>query len=150
MTDIDHTNEKILRELSRDGRISNLELADRIGLSPSACLRRVQDLERNGTITGYRATLNRAAIGTGFVAYITVGLNDHSKASQAAFERSIAAATQVRECHNVTGTIEYLLRIEVADLAAYKYFHTEVLGTLPQVNAITSYIVMASPKDERA
>ena len=150
MTYIDHTNEKILRELSRDGRISNLELADRIGLSPSACLRRVQDLERNGTITGYRATLNRAAIGTGFVAYISVGLNDHSKASQAAFERSIAAADQVRECHNVTGTIEYLLRIEVADLAAYKYFHTEVLGTLPQVNAITSYIVMASPKDERA
>lgn len=150
MTDIGHTNEKILRELSRDGRISNLELADRIGLSPSACLRRVQDLERNGTITGYRATLNRAAIGTGFVAYISVGLNDHSKASQAAFERSIAAADQVRECHNVTGTIEYLLRIEVADLAAYKYFHTEVLGTLPQVNAITSYIVMASPKDERA
>ncbi len=150
MTDIDHINEKILRELSHDGRISNLELADRIGLSPSACLRRVQDLERGGTITGYRATLNRAAIGTGFVAYITVGLNDHSKASQAAFERSIAAARQVRECHNVTGTIEYLLRIEVADLAAYKYFHTEVLGTLPQVNAITSYIVMASPKDERA
>lgn len=150
MTDIDQINEKILRELSRDGRISNLELADRISLSPSACLRRVQDLERNGTITGYRATLNRAAIGTGFVAYITVGLNDHSKASQAAFERSIAAAAQVRECHNVTGTIEYLLRIEVADLAAYKYFHTEVLGTLPQVNAITSYIVMSSPKDERA
>jgi len=150
MTYIDPTSEKILRELTRNGRISNLELADRIGLSPSACLRRVQDLERNGTITGYRATLNRAAIGTGFVAYISVGLNDHSKASQAAFERSIAAAPQVRECHNVTGTIEYLLRIEVADLAAYKYFHTEVLGTLPQVNAITSYIVMSSPKDERA
>lgn len=150
MIQTDHISEKILRELSRNGRISNLELADRIGLSPSACLRRVQDLERTGTITGYRATLNRAAIGAGFVAYISVGLNDHSKASQAAFERSIDAAPQVRECHNVTGTIEYLLRIEVADLAAYKYFHTEVLGTLPQVNAITSYIVMSSPKDERA
>lgn len=150
MTQIDQINDKILRELTRDGRISNLELADRIGLSPSACLRRVQDLERTGIITGYRATLNRAAIGTGFVAYISVGLNDHSKASQAAFESSIATATEVRECHNVTGTIEYLLRIEVADLAAYKYFHTEVLGTLPQVNAITSYIVMSSPKDERA
>ena len=150
MTDLDHINENILRELSRDGRISNLELAERIGLSPSACLRRVQDLERTGIIAGYRAVLNRAAMGAGFVAYITVGLGDHSKASQAAFERSIAAAPQVRECHNVTGTIEYLLRIEVADLAAYKYFHTEVLGTLPQVNAITSYIVMSSPKDERA
>ncbi len=149
MTYIDPINEKILHILSSDGRISNLELADRIGLSPSACLRRVQDLERNGTITGYRATLNRADLGAGFVAYVSVGLNNHSKSSQAAFEFSMNAAPQVRECHNVTGTIEYLLRIEVADLAAYKYFHTEVLGTLPQVNAITSFIVMASPKDER-
>lgn len=150
MVDIDLINEKILRELTRNGRISNLELADRIGLSPSACLRRVQDLERNGTITGYRATLNRSAVGSSFIAYISVGLNAHSKTSLATFERSIAAAPQVRECHNVTGTTEYLLRIEVADLTAYKYFHTEVLGTLPQVNAITSYIVLASPKDERA
>jgi Lrp/AsnC family leucine-responsive transcriptional regulator len=149
MTNIDHINEMILRELSRNGRISNLELAERVGLSPSACLRRVQELERTNIITGYRAVLNRAAMDAGFVAYITVGLNDHSKTSQAAFERSIWAAPQVRECHNVTGTIEYLLRIEVADLTAYKYFHTEVLGTLPQVNAITSYIVMSSPKDER-
>ena len=62
----------------------------------------------------------------------------------------MARAPQVRECHNVTGTIEYLLRVEVEDLAAYKHFHTEVLGTLPQVSAITSYIVMGSPKDERA
>ncbi len=150
MTNIDHINENILRELSIDGRVSNLELADRVGLSPSACLRRVQELERTGVITGYRATLNHAATGTSFVAYMTVGLNDHTKAAQSAFERSITLAPQVRECHNITGTVEYMLRIEVADLAAYKYFHTEVLGTLPQVNSITSYIVMASPKDDRA
>jgi DNA-binding Lrp family transcriptional regulator len=56
----------------------------------------------------------------------------------------------VRECHNTTGSVEYLLRVEARDLAAYKHFHTEVLGVLPQVNAITSYVVMGSPKDERA
>ena len=139
-----------MRELTKDGRASNLELADRVGLSPSACLRRVQELERTGVITGYRATLNRAAIGTSFVAYMNVGLNDHTKAAQIAFERSISLAPQVRECHNIIGTVEYMLRIEVADLTAYKYFHTEVLGTLPQVNSIVSYIVMGSPKDERA
>ncbi|KAB7610417.1 Lrp/AsnC family transcriptional regulator [Amylibacter sp. SFDW26] len=150
MSKIDQITEKILRELTKDGRISNLELADRVGLSPSACLRRVQDLERSGVITGYRATLDRDAIGTSFVAYMTVGLNDHTKAAQSAFERSISLSPQVRECHNITGTFEYMLRIEVADLAAYKYFHTEVLGTLPQVNSIVSYIVMGSPKDERA
>ncbi len=84
------------------------------------------------------------------MAYITVGLSDHSKASQEAFERSISRAPEVVECHNITGTMEYLLRVEVLDLASYKIFHTEVLGTLPQVNSITSYVVMGSPKDERA
>ena len=139
-----------MRELQRDGRISNIELADRVGLSSSACLRRVQELERTGVIKGYRAVLDRAALGAGFTAYVAVGLSDHSKASQEAFERSISVASEVVECHNITGTIEYLLRVEVADLATYKVFHTEVLGTLPQVTAITSYVVMGSPKDERA
>ena len=146
----DQFNDKILRELARNGRISNLELADRIGLSPSACLRRVQELERSGVISGYRAVLNPAAMGVGFVAYVTVGLNDHTKASQEAFERSISRSPEVIECHNITGSVEYLLRIEAADLAAYKHFHTEVLGILPQVAAITSYVVMGSPKDLRA
>jgi len=150
MTVVDTITDKILRELGRDGRISNIELADRVGLSPSASLRRVQELERSGIIKGYRAILDRAVLGGGFLAYIGVGLSDHSKKSQEAFERSIARAPEVRECHNVTGTIEYLLRIEVADLAAYKVFHTDVLGTLPQVHSITSYVVLGSPKDERA
>lgn len=146
----DEINDRILRELSRQGRLSNLELAERVGLSPSACLRRVQELERRGVITGYRAVLDRAKQGVGFVAYITVGLSQHTKPAQQRFEQAMIAAPQVRECHNITGTVEYLLRVEVADLAAYKHFHTEVLGTLPQVSALTSYVVMGSPKDERA
>lgn len=89
-------------------------------------------------------------IGIGFVAYVTVGLNSHTKTAQEAFERAIARAPEVRECHNVTGTVEYLLRVEVADLADYKHWHTEVLGVLPQVQAITTFVVMGSPKDDRA
>lgn len=146
---MDRLDDKILQELQRDGRISNLDLADRVGLSPSACLRRVAALERSGVIAGYRAVLNRAALGVGFTAYVTVGLNSHTKASQEAFERAMARAPEVVECHNITGSVEYLLRVEAADLAAYKSFHTDVLGTLPQVHAITSYVVMGSPKDER-
>lgn len=149
MTAIDHINDRILRELSRDGRVSNLDLAARVGLSPSACLRRVQDLERSGVIKGYRAVLDTFRLGTGFLAYLTVGLAVHTKAAQEAFERAIARAPQVRECHNITGTVEYLLRVEVADLAAYKHFHTDVLGTLPHVAALTTYVVLGSPKDER-
>lgn len=147
---MDRITKRILQELARSGRISNLELAERVGLSPSACLRRVQDLERRGVITGYRAVLDRAALGVGFVAYVTVGLNSHTKTSQEAFERAMDRAPEVVECHNITGAVEYLLRVEATDLAAYKSFHTDILGTLPQVHAITSYVVMGSPKDERA
>lgn len=147
---IDAINQRILRELVRDGRQTNLQLADRVGLSPSACLRRVQELERSGVIKGYRAVLDAEKTGTGFVAYVTVGLNAHTKAAQEAFERAIARAPQVRECHNVTGTVEYLLRVEAADLADYKHWHTDVLGVLPQVHAIVTYVVMGSAKDDRA
>ncbi|MDZ4095200.1 MAG: Lrp/AsnC family transcriptional regulator [Paracoccaceae bacterium] len=150
MTKMDAINQRILRELTRDGRISNLDLAERVGLSPSACLRRVQELERTGVIRGYRAVLDPAKIGVGFTAYVAVGLSVHTKAAQEAFERAISRAPEVVECHNITGTVEYLLRIEAEGLAAYKHFHTEVLGVLAQVNSITSYVVMGSPKDNRA
>ena len=149
MAELDTISARILRELQCDGRISNVDLADRVGLSPSACLRRVQELERSGVIAGYRAVLDPAKTGAGFLAYVTVGLSRHTKDDQHAFERAMAAAPEVRECHNVTGTVEYLLRVEVRDLPAYKHFHTEVLGTVPQVSSITSFIVMGSPKDER-
>ncbi|MGB2200361.1 MAG: Lrp/AsnC family transcriptional regulator [Pseudooceanicola atlanticus] len=147
---MDEINRKILRELTRDGRVSNLELAGRVGLSPSACLRRVQELERSGVIRGYRAVLDPQKMGVGFTAFVTVGLKDHTKAAQEAFEHAIADAPEVRECHNITGSWEYLLRVEAADLASYKSFHTDVLGTVPQVSAITSYVVIGSPKDDRA
>lgn len=150
MTRSNEINDRILRVLLRDGRISNIDLADRVGLSPSACLRRVQELERSGVITGYRAVLDPQAFGTGFVAYVTVGLSTHSKEAQEGFERAMARFDEVRECHNITGAVEYLLRVEAADLAAFKLFHTEKLGVLPQVRQITTHVVMGSPKDERA
>ena len=150
MINLDAIDRNLLRILSSDGRISNIDLAGKVALSASACLRRVQELERKGVISGYRAVINPAALGVGFVAYIMVGLSRHRKEDQRAFEEAIAQASEVRECHNITGTVEYLLRVEARDLAAYKYFHTEVLGTVPEVASITSYIVMESLKDERA
>ncbi len=150
MTKNDAIADRILRVLSKEGRIANTELADRVGLSPSACLRRVQELERSGAIKGYRAVVDPVAMGGGFLAYITVGLNEHTKAAQEAFERAMAKFSEVRECHNITGNVEYLLRVECADMGAYKEFHTERLGALPHVRQITSHIVMGSPKDDRA
>lgn len=150
MPNLDPFDENILRELSRNGRVTNQDLAARIGLSPSATLRRVQALEASGIIAGYRAVIDPEKIGVGFTAYITVGLNDHTKAGQEAFERAVTRSPEVRECHNITGAVEYLLRIEARDLIAYKHFHTEVLGVLPQVASLTTYVVMGSPKDDRA
>ena len=150
MTAPDLIDDRILRALARDGRITNQALAERVGLSASATLRRVQAMERSGLIRGYRAVIDPERAGIRFTAYVAVGLRDHTKRGQEAFERGVATAPEVRECHNVTGTVEYLLRIEASDLAAYKRFHTDVLGTLPQVSTLTTYVVMGSPKDERA
>lgn len=150
MIKLDPINDKILRELSLDGRISNLQLAEKVGLSPSACLRRVQDLERSGVIKGYRARLDPAKTGRAYVVYVAVGLAEHTKAAQTGFEQAMGRADEVTECHNVAGAFEYILRVEVADLPAYKAFHTDILGTVPHVRSITSYMVMGSPKDTRA
>ena len=150
MTKIDAISTRILQVLSAEGRLANLDLAARVGLSPSACLRRVQELERAGIIKGYRAVLDHGKLGIGFLAYVTVGLNSHTKVAQESFERAISRASEVRECHNITGTVEYLLRVETVDLAAFKHWHTDVLGILPQVQSITTFVVMGSPKDERA
>lgn len=146
----DRIDDAILRELNLDARISNIELAKLIGLSPSACLRRVQRMEQAGIIKGYRAVINPVSRGVAFVAFVTVGLSEHTKKAQLAFESAIRLAPQVRECHNVTGAFEYILRVESRDLESYKAFHTDVLGTIPHVHSIQTYVVMGSPKDERA
>ena len=97
MSAVDPINARILRELTLDGRISNIDLADKVGLSPSACLRRVQDLERKGVITGYRAVFSPQAMGITFIAYVLVGLSKHTKADQQGFEIAMASAPEVRE-----------------------------------------------------
>lgn len=150
MMEIDDINRNILSKLETNGRISNTELAQSVGLSPSACLRRVQELERSGIIKGYRAVIDREAMGAAITVFVMVGLSAHLSKDARAFERAMAAAPNVRECHNVTGSVEYLLRVEMPTLTAYKDFHANVLGTLTQVKSITSYISLGSPKDERA
>ena len=150
MTNLDKIDKKILQELERDGRQSNVALAERVGLSPSACLRRVQELERQDIITGYKAVVNPSARGVGVVIYVTVGLVEHGKGKLENFQKAIAHVPEVRECHGVTGSYEFFLRVEVADLEAYKDFHTDVLAAIPNVSNIISHIVLESPKDLRA
>jgi len=147
MTKIDNFNEEILQILQTNGRISNTDLSKAVGLSPSACLRRVQELERGGVIQGYRAVVNPKSLGRDVVVFVMVGLSGHLKKDAQAFEAAMDLAPEVRECHNITGSVEYLLRIEVADLSAYKSFHSDRLGTLSMVSTITSHIVLGASKD---
>lgn len=149
MKDLDLINRRILQELEHDGRISNAELSGRVGLSPSACLRRVQELEATGVIKGYRAVLDRRRLGAKLTVFVMVGLSAHLKKDALAFEAAMARAPEVRECHNVTGSVEYLLRVEVEDLERYKAFHADTLGILPQVGSITSYMTLDTSKDLR-
>lgn len=146
---MDRFDERILQELKLDGRISNIELSERIGLSASATLRRVQDLERKGIIQGYRAVLDNGLMGVGFIAYVSIGLSSHKKSAQLEFEGHVAMEKEVVECHNITGANEYLLRVETKDLQSYKKFHADVLGECAQVQSITTMVVMDTPKDER-
>ncbi|ANU38815.1 Lrp/AsnC family transcriptional regulator [Vibrio scophthalmi] len=146
---MDRFEERILQELKRDGRISNVDLANIIGLSPSATLRRVQDLEKRGVITGYKVKLNTIELGIGFIAYVSIGLASHRKQAQLAFEEHVRDVDEVVECHNITGSTEYLLRVETKDLISYKKFHADVLGECEHVNSITTMVVMGSPKDAR-
>ncbi len=150
MIDIDPKDREILSVLEKDGRISNIELAKQVGLSPSATLRRVQELEKSKAIRSYKAVLDPSVRGISLVAFVMVGLSDHLKKGALEFERAMDKSELVRECHNITGTIEYLLRVEVSDLEAYKTFHHDVLGTLPQVSSITTHISLGSSKDKRA
>ena len=149
MIKLDKYNSEILRELKINGRMANSELAEKIALSPSACLRRVQELENSGLIKGYRAILDSELLGNSFIAYVNIGLAEHSTDSQQAFEQAINLAEEVKECHNITGAFEYLLRIETRDIKAFKTFHANVLDAIPQVRMITTHVVMDSPKDER-
>ena len=147
MDDIDR---RILQALESDGRISNARLAEHAGLSASACLRRVQELERSGLIKGYRAVLDRSRLGGAITVFVMVGLSAQLAKDARDFERAMDEADEVRECHNITGSVEYLLRVEVDSLEDYKAFHSETLGVLPQVSSITSHFSLGSSKDMRA
>jgi len=139
---MDEVDRAILAVLETDGRISNAELADRVGLSPSPCLRRVRRLEETGVIRGYRALIDPAAVGRGLRVFAGVRLARHARTDVVAFERAVIRLSEVVYCHHVTGNYDYLLQVEVADLPAYEDFHANRLAGLPNVAAVTSYVTM--------
>jgi Lrp/AsnC family transcriptional regulator, leucine-responsive regulatory protein len=139
---MDEVDRSILAVLDTDGRISNAELAQRVGLSPSPCLRRVRRLERTGVIRGYRAVIDPAAIGRSLRVLVGVRIVRHARADVVAFERAVTKLPEVRYTFHVVGNFDYILQVEVADLPAYENFHANRLANLPAVAAVTSYVTM--------
>jgi Lrp/AsnC family leucine-responsive transcriptional regulator len=146
----DALDRAILRELQRDGRLTNVELAKRVRLSPSPCLRRVKSLEDRGYIRGYTATLDRHLMRRALHVFVMVSLTSQRQETLRAFEAAVADLDDVLECHLIAGEADYVLSVAVADLDAYQRFFTERLGELPGVASLKSMITMKAVKDTSA
>ena len=144
--DLDTVDCRIIAELQSDGRLSNVELAGRVGLSPSPCLRRIKRLETSGYIEGYRATLKRELVGLGFSVFLSVKLNEHANERVAQFEKTMVDLPEVIACHLVSGEADYLLEIAVPDLPAYQLFLVGKLLNLPVVREVRSNIAIQTLK----
>lgn len=145
-SDLDDFDHRIIATLQSDGRLSNVELAERIGLSPSPCLRRVKRLEREGYIAGYRATLDRTRVGLGFTVFVGVKIDGHANDRAEGFEEAVVALPEVIGCHMVSGDSDYLLEVVVPDLAAYQVFLIEKLLALSIVREVKSSIAINTLK----
>lgn len=145
---IDSVDQAILRELTRDGRQSNVELATKVGLTPAPCLRRVKRLESSGVITGYRARIDPVAAGRDFCVYTSVQVTMTSRDVVEQFERTVASYDEVTEMRRVYGEVDYFLRVEVTDNNAYERFQAEKMYPLPGVHRMVSYATMKTVKSD--
>jgi Lrp/AsnC family transcriptional regulator, leucine-responsive regulatory protein len=144
---MDRVDRAILRHLMQQGRLSNTELADRVGLSPSPCLRRVRNLERAGVISGYHASVDMAALGRGFEVLVHVEMAIQDGATLEAFEAEIAKIDEIVQCRRMFGQPDYLLWIATADLGAYERLYMTRLTNLPGVARTNSQFTMKTIKD---
>lgn len=139
---MDRTDRKILAELQKDGRLSVTELAERVGLSLSPCHRRVRALEESGVLLGYRAQLNPGALGLNFSAMVFVTLREGDRRAVEAFETALIDIPQVVDAQRLFGEPDYLLQVITQDLPAFQRLYDESLSTLPNVQRLTSTLVM--------
>lgn len=139
---MDRIDRKILSELQKDGRLTVTELAERVGLSLSPCHRRVRSLEESGAIQGYRAQLDPAILGLNFSAVVFATLREGDRDAVAAFEAALTDIPQIVEAHRLFGEPDYLLHVVTRDLPAFQALYDESLSGLPNVQRLTSTLVM--------
>ncbi|MGP9813110.1 Lrp/AsnC family transcriptional regulator [Rhodopseudomonas sp. NSM] len=144
--DLDAIDLRILAELQADARIPNITLAERVGLSPSPCSRRVRLLEEAGVVAGYRALIDRAAVGLSVTAFAGIRVERHSRDNAEAFIAAVRDMPEVIACHLVSGDADFLLEVVVPDIAAYEATVLRGLLALPTVRDIRTSFVMRSDK----
>ena len=147
---LDALDSRILAALQEDGRLSNVELAERVGLSPSPCLRRVKRLEEEGYIAGYKAKVDRRRLGLGMTDFRRREVRHPSRRQRRAFQEAVQTFPEVVACHMVSGEADFLLEVVVADLAAYDAFLSRTLLSMPMVRDIRSNFAIRTVKSEGA
>ena len=150
MAGLDEIDRKIVAALQVEGRLPIVDLANRVGLSPTPCQRRVKRLEEDGVITRYAALISPAAMGYGLQAIVEVTLDDHSEKTVAAFEAAIQARPEVAACYAVTGDMDFLLHVFAPDLASFSDFAMKALLRLPGVKGSRSSFIMQAVKSDLA
>ena len=143
---LDRIDRLILRDLQDDGRITNVELARRAGISPPPCLRRVRALESAGYVRGYHAELNAKALGYEVSVFALVGLHSQAEADLVAFERRVAGWPMVRDCFMLAGEVDFLLKIVAHDWDEYQNFLTSELTSAPNVAQVKSSLAIRASK----
>jgi DNA-binding Lrp family transcriptional regulator len=140
--DLDRFDKRILSELQKDGRISNVQLAGLVSLSESACLRRVRALEQSGLIERYVALLNQKEAGLSGTVFVHIALRREEQSELAAFEAAVQAIPEIMECYLMTGEFDYLLRVVISDMADFERLHNESLTRLPGVARVNSSVAI--------
>jgi len=144
---LDRIDRQILSDLQTDGRMTNVDLASRAGISAPPCLRRVRALEQAGYIKGYHAQLDQGLLGFAVTVFAHVGLNSQAEADLSAFEILVKDWPEVRECHMLAGETDFLLRVVAKDWDAYQRFVTEKLTAAPKVAHVKSALAIRSAKN---
>lgn len=144
--ELDETDLKILEALQQDGRISNVDLAERVHLSPSPCLRRTRQLERQGVILGYRAELDRAQVNLGLTVFVNIKVDRHTRANADTLSDALAVIPEVVACYMVSGEADFMAEVVVGDLPSYERLLSEKLLTLPMISDIRSVFALRTIK----
>ncbi|QND74241.1 Lrp/AsnC family transcriptional regulator [Tardiphaga robiniae] len=143
-SDLDSTDRKILREVVRDARISQMALAEKVGLSPTACTRRLAALEKKGVIKGYAAEIDASELGYMMTVHVHITLDKQSEDALSAFEREIAKCPDVVSCYLMSGNDDYLVHVQARDMEDYERIHKQHLSRMPGVARLHSSFAMRS------